>query len=191
MNLNNYVNKPWDHLPSHLDTPFAYLNQTTDSFGALTGWTFVNHFDDLDWLKGAYVVKEDGQRNVLWEYALVKHRGAPREGVEVVMDSRLSYFEHRKGLVSLLTDLDFTIDTCVWVRPMNALLQVYQQDVDNHHTQKKKPEEVPDDLAGELADILHSVTRIANEQGINLDEAWARMMVKYELSESNRYERKK
>ncbi|MBI2666577.1 nucleotide pyrophosphohydrolase [Candidatus Woesearchaeota archaeon] len=56
---------------------------------------------------------------------------------------------------------------------------------------KKKPGENSGDLGGELADVMFSVICIANEQKINLDEVWARVMVKYELRDSNRFERKK
>lgn len=54
----------------------------------------------------------------------------------------------------------------------------------------KKPEEEEQELALELADILFVLLVIANEQGINLDEALERTLEKYRARDSDRWTRK-
>jgi len=54
----------------------------------------------------------------------------------------------------------------------------------------KKPEEPDGDVAMELADILFVVICIANREGIDLDEAFARMMEKVEVRDDDRWTRK-
>lgn len=54
---------------------------------------------------------------------------------------------------------------------------------------KKKPTEPEQDLALELADILFVIITIANEQGIDLEEALTRVLEKYRLRDSDRWER--
>lgn len=54
----------------------------------------------------------------------------------------------------------------------------------------KKPDEPEGDLAMELADILFVVICIANREGIDLDEAFGRMMVKVEDRDRDRWTRK-
>jgi len=54
----------------------------------------------------------------------------------------------------------------------------------------KKPEEPNGDMAMELADILFVVICIANREGIDLDEAFDRMMVKIEERDDGRWTRK-
>ena len=51
----------------------------------------------------------------------------------------------------------------------------------NHHfgSKIKKPEEPNQDLALELADVLFVLIVIANEQGIDLDEALESVLAKY------------
>ncbi len=51
----------------------------------------------------------------------------------------------------------------------------------------KKPEEPDQDLAMELADILFVLIAIANEQGIDLDEAFRRVLDKYEARDASRW----
>jgi len=51
----------------------------------------------------------------------------------------------------------------------------------------KKAEEPDQDLAIELADILFVLIAIANEQGIDLDEAFERVMEKYRVRDSDRW----
>ncbi len=51
----------------------------------------------------------------------------------------------------------------------------------------KKPEEAEQDLALELADILFVLLVIANEQGIDLDDALERVLEKYRDRDSDRW----
>lgn len=52
---------------------------------------------------------------------------------------------------------------------------------------RKKAEEPEQDLAMELADILFVVLVIANEQGIDLDEALERVLEKYRTRDAGRW----
>lgn len=54
----------------------------------------------------------------------------------------------------------------------------------------KKKEEPEGSLAMELADILFVVICLANSQGIDLDEAFARMMAKINARDADRWTRK-
>ena len=54
----------------------------------------------------------------------------------------------------------------------------------------KKPEEPDGDMAMELADILFVVICIANREGIDLDEAFDRMMATIEERDGDRWTRK-
>lgn len=54
----------------------------------------------------------------------------------------------------------------------------------------KKPGEPEQDLALELADILFVVIAIANEQKIDLEEAFRRVLDKYGTRDADRWERK-
>ena len=51
----------------------------------------------------------------------------------------------------------------------------------------KKPDEPDQDLALELADILFVLLVIANEQGIDLDDALGRVLEKYRARDSDRW----
>ncbi len=51
----------------------------------------------------------------------------------------------------------------------------------------KKPDEPEQDLALELADILFVLVAIANEQGVDLDDAFARVLEKYEVRDADRW----
>ena len=53
----------------------------------------------------------------------------------------------------------------------------------------KKPEEPEQDLALELADIMFVVIAIANEQKIDLESAFARVLTKYQTRDEGRWER--
>ena len=55
----------------------------------------------------------------------------------------------------------------------------------------KKPEEPDGDLAMEMADILFVIICMANREGIDLDEAFARMMAKVEARDEGRWTRKR
>lgn len=54
----------------------------------------------------------------------------------------------------------------------------------------KKPEEPEGDLAMEIADVLFVLICIANREGIDLDEAFDRMMKKIEQRDAERWTRK-
>ena len=62
----------------------------------------------------------------------------------------------------------------------------------NHRygTKPKKVGEPEQDLALELGDILFVIVAIANEQGVDLDEAFARVLEKYRDRDSYRWVRK-
>ncbi|HSG06949.1 MAG TPA: nucleotide pyrophosphohydrolase [Longimicrobiales bacterium] len=54
----------------------------------------------------------------------------------------------------------------------------------------KKDDEAEQDLALELADILFVLVVIANQQGIDLDDALKRTLEKYRVRDSDRWTRK-
>lgn len=54
----------------------------------------------------------------------------------------------------------------------------------------KKPDEPAQDLALELADIMFVLIAIANEQGIDLEEAFERVLEKYDVRDADRWKRK-
>jgi NTP pyrophosphatase (non-canonical NTP hydrolase) len=54
----------------------------------------------------------------------------------------------------------------------------------------KKPEEADADLGMEMADILFVLICMANREGIDLQEAFDRMMGKVEARDANRWTRK-
>ena len=54
----------------------------------------------------------------------------------------------------------------------------------------KKPGEAEQDLGLELADIIYTVICIANSQGVDLEDAFRRVMHKVETRDRDRYERK-
>jgi NTP pyrophosphatase (non-canonical NTP hydrolase) len=62
----------------------------------------------------------------------------------------------------------------------------------NHrHGPKTKRDDEPDqDLALELADVLFVLVVLANEQGVDLDEAFRRTLAKYRARDSERWVRK-
>jgi NTP pyrophosphatase (non-canonical NTP hydrolase) len=54
----------------------------------------------------------------------------------------------------------------------------------------KKPDEVEQDLALELADVLFVLLVLANEQQVDLQDALERTLEKYRLRDSERWQRK-
>ncbi|MFP3948307.1 MAG: nucleotide pyrophosphohydrolase [Longimicrobiales bacterium] len=54
----------------------------------------------------------------------------------------------------------------------------------------KKSEEARQELAEELADVLFVIMALANEQGIDLDEAFEGVLEKYRRRDSDRWTRK-
>lgn len=55
----------------------------------------------------------------------------------------------------------------------------------------KKPDEPKADLALELGDILFVLIALANQQGIDLDDAFRRTMTKYRTRDADRWTPKK
>ena len=51
----------------------------------------------------------------------------------------------------------------------------------------KKPTEAPQELGIELADILFAVICMANSEGIDLQDSFARVMEKYRVRDKDRY----
>jgi NTP pyrophosphatase (non-canonical NTP hydrolase) len=62
----------------------------------------------------------------------------------------------------------------------------------NHQfgSKPKKPEESEQEIAEELADVLFVILCMANEQGIDLDEAFGGVMEKYRRRDGERWVRK-
>ncbi|MGH7475126.1 MAG: nucleotide pyrophosphohydrolase [Longimicrobiales bacterium] len=53
----------------------------------------------------------------------------------------------------------------------------------------KKPDEAEQDLALELADILFVLVALANEQRVDLEEAFGRVLEKYRIRDADRWRR--
>lgn len=65
------------------------------------------------------------------------------------------------------------------------------REVNHRFGQKtKKPEEPDADLGMEMADILFVLICMANREGINLEDAFGRMMAKVEGRDAGRWKRK-
>lgn len=65
------------------------------------------------------------------------------------------------------------------------------REVNHRFGQKtKKPEEAEGDMAMEMADILFVLICMANREGIDLQEAFDRMMAKVETRDADRWTRK-
>lgn len=65
------------------------------------------------------------------------------------------------------------------------------REINHRYGQKtKKPEEQEGDMAMELADILFVVICLANREGIDLDDAFERMMAKVEARDDDRWTKK-
>ena len=58
-----------------------------------------------------------------------------------------------------------------------------------HGSKPKKADEPEADLALEMADVLFVLLALANEQGIDLDDALERTLEKYRVRDSHRWER--
>lgn len=54
----------------------------------------------------------------------------------------------------------------------------------------KKPTEQPDDMEGEMGDILFSVICLANDEGIDLDKAIVKVLNKVQTRDVDRFEKK-
>jgi NTP pyrophosphatase (non-canonical NTP hydrolase) len=67
----------------------------------------------------------------------------------------------------------------------------FAREVNHRFGQKtKKPDEPDTDLGMEMADVLFVLICMANREGINLDEAFDRMMAKVEHRDGDRWTRK-
>lgn len=67
----------------------------------------------------------------------------------------------------------------------------FAREVNHRFGQKpKKADEADADLAMEMADIIFVLICMANREGINLDDAFDRMMHKVETRDANRWTRK-
>jgi NTP pyrophosphatase (non-canonical NTP hydrolase) len=67
----------------------------------------------------------------------------------------------------------------------------FAREVNHRFGQKTKKSDEPDaDLAMEMADIMFVLICMANREGINLDEAFTRMMSKVETRDADRWTRK-
>jgi len=65
------------------------------------------------------------------------------------------------------------------------------REVNHRFGQKtKKPDEAEEDLGMEMADILFVLICMANREGIDLDDAFERMMEKVTARDENRWTRK-
>lgn len=62
----------------------------------------------------------------------------------------------------------------------------------NHRfgSKPKKSSESAGDLAEEISGIVFALICLANSQKINLDQAWAKEMAKYQKRDSNRFSKK-
>lgn len=54
----------------------------------------------------------------------------------------------------------------------------------------KKESEKPVEMAGEMADIIFTIAAMANATGLDLDEAWQKVMTKYYTRDDKRWEKK-
>ncbi len=102
-----------------------------------------------------------------------------------------------------LTDCQRRVDA--WIRqfeegyfhPLTNLARLAEEvgelarEVNHRFGQKtKKPEEAEGDLGMEMADILFVLICMANREGIDLDAAFDRMMVKVERRDAARWTRR-
>jgi|SRR5690625_154812 len=64
------------------------------------------------------------------------------------------------------------------------------REINHRYGPKKKRDDEPEaDLALELADVLFVIVAIANEQGIDLEDAFRRVIAKYRARDSDRWAR--
>src|SRR3954451_5225873 len=105
--------------------------------------------------------------------------------------------------MTFLTEAQIRIDAWIsqyeegYFHPLTNLARLAEEvgelarEINHRFGQKtKKPEEPEGDLGMELADILFVLICIANREGIDLDEAFGRMMAKVESRDRDRWTRK-
>ena len=73
------------------------------------------------------------------------------------------------------------------VEEVGELSRIYNH---RYGDKPKKPTEAPDDLEGELSDVLLNVICIANSEGIDLDHGFRKMMDKIHTRDKDRFELK-
>lgn len=73
------------------------------------------------------------------------------------------------------------------IEEVGELARIY-----NHKYGEKiaKPSEAPDDLEGEIGDILFGLICMANDEKIDLDKAIQKVILKAQTRDKDRYERK-
>ena len=105
--------------------------------------------------------------------------------------------------MTFLTDAQHSVDAWVsryeegYFHPLTNLARLAEEvgelarEINHRYGEKtKKPEEPAGDLGMELADILFVVICIANREGIDLQEAFERMMRKVESRDERRWTKK-
>ncbi len=102
-----------------------------------------------------------------------------------------------------LTDAQQRVDAWIaryeegYFHPLTNLARLTEEvgelarEINHRHGQKtKKPDEADGDLAMEMADILFVVICLANREGIDLQQAFDRMMDKVERRDADRWTRR-
>ncbi len=100
-------------------------------------------------------------------------RSIQRQVDEYISQFREGYFPPLVNLARL------TEEVGELAREMNHL----------HGPKKKKADEPEGEIAAELADVLFVVVVLANQHGIDLDDAIRKTLEKYEVRDANRWER--
>ena len=70
---------------------------------------------------------------------------------------------------------------------MGELARVYNH---KYGDKVKKPTEEPDDLGGEIGDILFDLICMANSEGLDLDIVLQKVIKKAQTRDKNRFEKK-
>lgn len=73
------------------------------------------------------------------------------------------------------------------IEEVGELARVYNH---KYGEKVKKPTEEADDLEGELGDILFDVICMANTEGVNLDVALQKVILKAQTRDKDRFEKK-
>jgi NTP pyrophosphatase (non-canonical NTP hydrolase) len=105
--------------------------------------------------------------------------------------------------VTFLTDAQARIDNWIsqyeegYFHPLTNLARLAEEvgelarEINHRYGQKtKKPEEPEGDLGMEMADILFVIICMANREGIDLQQAFDRVMAKVESRDEHRWTRK-
>ena len=105
--------------------------------------------------------------------------------------------------MTFLTDAQRRVDAWIsqfeegYFHPLTNLARLAEEvgelarDINHRYGQKtKKPEEPEGDLGMEMADILFVLICMANREGIDLQDAFERMMAKIEARDEGRWTKK-